>query len=148
MFGSTLLKGMATGSLSVLSPGQTDTVASVTDWLYEGDGVLATDATIFLPMGAAVDADGNLYLADSNNDRIRRVDAQTGLISTIAGNGTSEYSDDGGLAIAAIISNPGKLGLDDARNLDFADSNNDVILRVDAVSGIVTTVAGAPQENG
>jgi sugar lactone lactonase YvrE len=148
LLGSTLLTGMATGSLSVLSPGEINTVAGVTDWLYQGDGVLATEATIFLPMGVAVDAHGNLYLADSNNDRVRRVDAQTGLISTIAGNGTSGYSGDGGLATAAMISNPGGVVLDGAGNLYFADSNNDVIRRVDAVSGVITTVAGTPQVNG
>ena len=146
--GSTLLTGTATGSLSVLSPGEIDTVAGVTDWLYQGDGVLATEAPIFLPMGVAIDAKGNLYLADSNNDRIRRVDGQTGLISTVVGNGTSGYSGDGGLATVARISNPGGLILDGAGNLYFADSNNDVIRRVDAVSGIITTVAGIPQMNG
>jgi sugar lactone lactonase YvrE len=148
LLGSTLLTGMAAGSLSVLSPGEIDTVVGVTDWLYQGDGVLATDAPIFLPMGVAVDAKGNLYLADSNNDRIRRVDGQSGLITTIAGNGTSGYSGDGGLATAAMISNPGGVVLDGAGDLYFADSNNDVIRRVDAVSGIITTVAGTPQVNG
>jgi sugar lactone lactonase YvrE len=125
-----------------------DTVAGVTDWLYQGDGVLATAAPIFLPMGVAVDAEGNLYLADSNNDRIRRVDGQTGLITTVAGNGTAGYAGDGGLAVAAMIGNPGGLALDGAGNLYFADSNNDAIRRIDAFSGIITTVAGLPQMNG
>ena len=148
VLGTTLLTGMGTGSLAVLSPGEIDTVAGVTDWIYQGDGVAATNAPIFLPMGVAVDANGNLYLADSNNNRIRRVDAQTGLISTIAGNGTSGFSGDGGLAVAAMISLPGGLVLDGAGNLFFADSNNDVIRRIDAVSGVITTVAGVPQVSG
>jgi hypothetical protein len=114
LLASTLLTGMATGSLSVLSPGEIDTVAGITDWLYQGDGGPASSATIFLPMGIVVDALGNLYLADSGNDRIRRVDFSTGLISTVAGNGTSGYSGDGGPAIAAMISNPQSLALDGA----------------------------------
>jgi sugar lactone lactonase YvrE len=148
LLGSTRLTGMATGSLSVLTPGEMDTVAGVTDWLYQGDGVLATEAPIFLPMGVAVDAEENLYLADSNNDRIRRVDGQTKLITTVAGNGTAGYSGDGGLATAAMIGNPGGVVLDGAGNLYFADSNNDAIRRVDAFSSIITTVAGLPQVNG
>jgi len=148
LLGSTLLSGMATGSLSVLSPGEIDTVAGATDWLYQGDDVPATSATIFLPMGVVVDAHGNVYLADSGNDRIRRVDADSGRISTVAGNGTAGYSGDGGQAIAAMISNPQGLALDGAGNLYFADSNSDVIRRVDKVSGIITTVAGTPRSNG
>ncbi len=148
LLGSTLLSATATGSLSVLNPGEINTVAGVTDWLYAGDGVMATDAPIFLPMGVVVDGNGNLYLADSNNDRIRKVNAQTGLISTIVGNGTGGYAGDGGPATSAMISNPAGLALDGAGNLYFADSNNDIIRRVDAVSGIITTVAGTPQVNG
>jgi sugar lactone lactonase YvrE/predicted secreted protein len=148
LLGSTLLSAIATGSLSVLNPGEINTVAGVTDWLYGGDGVLATNAPIFLPMGVALDGNGNLYLADANNDRIRKVNAQTGLISTIAGNGTSGYAGDGGPATSAMISNPAGLALDGAGNLYFADSRNDIIRRVDAISGIITTVAGTPQVNG
>ncbi len=148
LLGSTLLSATATGSLSVLNPGEINTVAGVTDWLYAGDGVPAKDAPIFLPMGVAVDGEGNLYLSDSNNDRIRKVNAQTGLISTVVGNGTAGYAGDGGPATSAMISNPAGLALDGAGNLYLADSNNDIIRRVDAVSGIITTVAGTPQVNG
>ena len=148
LLGSTLLTALATGSLAVLSPGEIETVAGVTDWLYQGDGVPATDAPIFLPAGVVVDAHGNLYLADSNNNRIRRVDFVTGTISTVAGNGTAGYSGDGGLATAAMISSPGGVALDGAGNLYFADSNNDVIRRVDAVSGFISTVAGMPGSKG
>jgi sugar lactone lactonase YvrE/predicted secreted protein len=149
VLGSTLLTGTATGSLSVLIPGEINTVAgTAADWIYEGDGVAATDAPIYLPRGVAVDAAGNLFLADASNNRVRRVDARTGLISTVAGNGTAGYSGDGGLATAAEINNPGGLVLDGAGNLYFVDSNNFAIRRVDAVSGIITTVAGTPEVSG
>jgi sugar lactone lactonase YvrE len=148
LLASTLIAGIATGSLSVLNPGLINTVAGDKVWIYQQDGVLATDAPIFLPMGVAVDAAGNLFLADSNNNRIRRVDGQTKIISTVAGNGTPGYAGDGGLATSAMISNPGGVALDGAGNLYFADSNNDVIRRVDAVSGVITTVAGIPQIDG
>ena len=149
VLGSTLLTGTANGSLSVLIPGEINTVAgTVADWIFQGDGVSATDAPIYLPRGVAVDAAGNLFLADASNNRVRRVDAQTGLISTVAGNGTAGYSGDGGLATAAEINNPGGLVLDGAGNLYFVDSNNFAIRRVDAVSGDITTVAGTPDVSG
>ncbi|MGA7155463.1 MAG: Ig-like domain repeat protein [Acidobacteriaceae bacterium] len=148
LIGRARVTGFATGSLSVLSPGEINTVAGAADWLYQGDGVPAAGAPIFLPMGVVVDAAGNIFLADSSNNRIRRVDAQTGLISTVAGDGIPGYSGDGGLATAAMISNPGGLVLDGAGNLYFDDTDNDVIRRVDAVSGIIWTVAGTPQAGG
>ena len=157
VLGSTLLTGMATGSLSVLIPGEINTVAgTAADWIYQGDGVLATDAPIYLPRGLAVDAAGNLYLADASNNRVRRVCApngdtactRAGDISTVAGDGPAGYAGDGGPATAAEINNPGGVVLDGAGNLYFVDSNNFVIRRVDAVSGIITTVAGTPQVSG
>jgi sugar lactone lactonase YvrE len=149
VLGSTLLTGAATGSLSVLIPGEINTVAgTVADWIYQEDGVLATNAPVYLPRGVAVDAAGNLFLADASNNRVRRVDAKTGLISTVAGNGTAGYSGDGGLATVAEINNPGGLILDGAGNLYFVDSNNFLIRRVDAVSGIITRVAGTPDVSG
>jgi sugar lactone lactonase YvrE len=149
VLGSTLLTGTATGSLSVMIPGEINTVAgTAADWIYQGDGVLARDAPIYLPRGVAVDAAGNLFLADASNNRVRRVDGQTWLISTVVGNGTAGYSGDGGLATAAEINNPGGVVLDGAGNLYFVDSNNFVVRRVDAVSGIITTVAGTPLQPG
>jgi large repetitive protein len=143
-----LVSGMATGSLEVLTHGRIDTVAGNGAWIFHGDGVLATQAPIFLPTGIVTDLAGNLYLADSSNNRIRRVDAGTGLISTVAGNGTPGYSGDGGAATAAMISAPGGLALDGAGNLYFADTSNQVVRRVDAVSGVITTVAGTPGVQG
>ena len=136
------LTGVGKGSLPVLMPGQIDTVAGSGQWVYRGDGVAATAAPIFLPTGLAVDGAGNLYLSDSNNNRVRRVDAVTGLISTVAGNGVAGFAGDGGAATAAQLNTPAGLCLDGAGNLYVADSANDVVRRVDAVSGLITTVAG------
>jgi large repetitive protein len=149
VLGSALLNGMATGPLSVLIPGEINTVAGVgADQIFLSDGVLATIAPIYLPRGVAVDAAGNLFLADSLNNRVRRVDAVTGIISTVAGNGSPGFAGDGGLATDAQIFNPGGLVLDGAGNIYFVDSNNFVIRRVDAVSHIITTVAGTPDVTG
>ena len=148
LLGSALIAGMATGSLPVLNPGRIDTVAGDGELNYRSDGVAATQAPIFLPYGVVVDPAGNIYLSDTNNNRVRRVDAQSGLISTIAGNGGSGYSGDGGLATQATISQPGGLAIDGAGDIYFADSGNAIIRRIDAVSGIITTVAGAPSVPG
>ncbi len=148
LLGSTLIAGVATGSLPVLNPGRIDTVAGDGELNYRADGVPATQAPIFLPYGVVVDPAGNIYLSDTNNNRVRRVDAQSGLISTIAGNGGSGYSGDGGPATQATISQPCGLAIDGAGNLYFADSGNAIIRRIDAISGIITTVAGTPSAPG
>jgi large repetitive protein len=148
LLGTAFLSGTATGSLSVLNPGRIDTVAGDGELNFRADGVPAIQAPIFLPYGVIVDPAGNIFLSDSNNNRIRRVDGQSGLISTIAGNGTSGYSGDGGPATQAAISQPGGLTVDGAGNIYFADSGNDIIRRIDAFSGIITTIAGVPMAQG
>lgn len=144
LLGETILWATGKGSLAALTPGQIDTVVGDGNWTYRTDGVLATQAPIFLPMAIAVDAGGNIYLSDSSNNRVRRVDALTGFISTVAGNGIPGYSGDGGRATSASISNPAGLVLDGAGNIYFVDSGNSAVRRVDAISGIITTVAGRP----
>ena len=148
LLGSALVNGNGIGSLSVLSPGVINTVAGDGELNFRADGILATQAPIFLPYGVIVDPVGNIYLSDTNNNRIRRVDALSSLITTIAGNGVSGYSGDGGPATQANISQPGGLTMDGAGNIYFADSGNDIIRRIDAVSGIITTIAGVPMAQG
>ncbi len=87
---------------------------------YSGDGNLATSAQLYYPQGVAVDVNGNIYIADTQNNRIRKVTPQ-GIISTIAGTGTAGFSGDGGLATAAKLSSPRKLAQDAAGNLYIAD---------------------------
>lgn len=148
ILGTALLGGLATGSLPVLAPGQIDTVAGDADWIYQGDGGLAIKSPIFLPTGVVEDASGNIFLSDSQNNRIRRVDAQTGVISTIAGTGSPGYQGDGGLATQTMVDTPAGLALDGAVNLYFADTGNHIVRRIDAFTGIITTVAGTPGVQG
>ena len=114
---------------------------------FDGDGVPATLAALNLPMGLAVDRLGNVFIADTGNNRIRRVDALTGLISTVAGNGITGYSGDDGPATSASLrmgGNPYPVGIavDADGNLFIADVHNDRVRRVDAATGVITTYAG------
>ena len=142
VLGQTLLSGVGQGGLAVLKPGIINTVAGSGDWIYRGDGNLAVGSPIFLPMGVVADARGDLFISDSSNNRIRRVDGVTGIISTVAGNGSPGFSGDGGLATLASISSPSSLLLDGAGDIYFVDNGNQCVRRVDAITGIITTVAG------
>ncbi len=109
---------------------------------FGGDGGPATRASLFHPSGLAVDAAGNLFIADMRNHRIRRVDAKTGTISTVAGNGRQGFIGDSGPADQASLSRPGGVVVDQFGNLFIADTRNHRARRVDATTGIITTVAG------
>ncbi len=118
------------------------TVAGNGTRTFTGDGGPATSASLYRPFGVALDTAGNLFIADSINNRIRRVDATTGIISTVAGNGTNGFAGDGGPATSARLHRPFGVALDAAGNLFIADSSNYRIRRVDATTGIISTVAG------
>jgi sugar lactone lactonase YvrE len=107
---------------------------------YGGDGGPATSAELDYPTGVAVDNADNLYVADARNNRIRRVD-RSGIITTVAGNGTQGYGGDGGLATSAKLNYPAGLVFDASGNLYIADNGNNRIRKVDT-GGIITTVAG------
>jgi trimeric autotransporter adhesin len=109
---------------------------------FSGDGGPATSAKILTPFGVAFDAAGNLYIADDDNYRIRRVDAATGIITTVAGNGEYAFSGDGGPATAASLGETSSVAVDAAGNIYIGDWTNLRIRRVDAATGIITTVAG------
>lgn len=105
-----------------------------------GDGGQATSATLDFPQGLAVDAAGNLYIADRSNHKIRKVDTG-GIITTIAGNGTSGFSGDGGQATSANLDSPQYVAVDNNNNIYISDWLNNRIRKVDP-SGIITTYAG------
>jgi len=107
---------------------------------FSGDGGPATVAQLNHPDGVALDTAGNLYIADSNNNRIRKVDL-AGIITTVAGSNQAGYSGDGGQATSAKLNFPLGVRADSAGNLFIADSNNNVIRKV-ALNEIITTVAG------
>ena len=118
------------------------TVAGIGINGYSGNGGLATRAELNEPGTVAVDGTGNLYIADSNFDVVRKVTAATGIISIYAGSGVGGYSGDNGPATAAMLNTPVGLALDASGNLFIADSANNVIREVNAKTGIITTVAG------
>ena len=109
---------------------------------YSGDGGPATDATFSSPTKAILDNYGNIIIADNYNHAIRKVDAATGIITTIAGNGTPGYSGNGGPAIHALLNNPYGVYIDQQNNIFFAEYGNGVIRKIDGSTAVITTVAG------
>jgi sugar lactone lactonase YvrE len=109
---------------------------------YSGDNGPATSAELYWPYGVAVDSVGNVYIADMNNNVVRRVDAATGTITPVAGNRTQGYSGDTQSATSAELNNPLGVTIDAAGNLYISDSGNNVVRKVAAGTGIITTIAG------
>jgi len=109
---------------------------------FAGDGAPAIAAKLNGPFDVAFDRAGNLYFSDTYNHRIRRVDARSGMITTLAGNGEAGYGGDGGAATRASLNEPYGIVLDRAGNIFVADRLNRRVRRIDAGSGVVTTFAG------
>src|SRR5438094_773011 len=118
------------------------TVAGKESSGFSGDGGPATAAELYLPAGVTFGAAGDLFIADQQNNRIRRVDATAGIITTVAGNGSAGFSGDGGPATAAQLQYPYSVGLDAAGNVFIPDTTNERLRRIDARTGIITTIAG------
>ncbi len=122
----------ATGDISTVAGGGS---------LQTGDGTLATAAWTNTPYDVAVDGAGNIYIADTFNHRIRKVDIGTGLISTIAGTGVQGYGGDGGAATSALLDTPSGIAVDSAGNVIFSDTVNHRIRKI-TPGGAISTIAG------
>jgi hypothetical protein len=124
--------------LQVTIDGIINTVAGNGDQGFAGDSGAATSAQLDSPVGIAIDRAGDLYIADSHNNRIREVSG--GTIQTIAGNGVAGFSGDGGLATAAQLDRPNAVAVDSLGNVFIADTDNHRIREIKGTS--ITTAAG------
>ena len=111
---------------------------------FSGDGNLAVHAKLFYPADVAVDKAGNVYIADSGNNRIRVIHAKTGIIDTIAGIETGGFSDNK-LAIEAKLRIPVGVDVDSDGNIFIADKGNNCIRKITKLSGVISTIAGTGQ---
>ena len=136
-----LVPGLSAATLA----GTITTVAGTGQQGYAGDGGPAARAQLNQPFGICVDAQGNVFFADTFNQRIRKIDRQTGLITTVAGNGKKGFAGDGGPATAANLDEPYGVALDRAGNLFFVDRLSRRVRRVDVRTGLISTVAGTGQ---
>lgn len=109
---------------------------------FSGDGGPAIHARLNFPTAVVSDRQGNLYIADTMNHRVRVVDAVTGIISTLAGVGQPRYGGDGGPATAAGLNDPAALALSDRGTLYIADQSNNRVRAIDLATGHIRTVAG------
>lgn len=126
----------------VAPDGTISTVAGTGVRGFTGDGGLATAATLNLPHELRFDAAGNIFIADTGNNAVRRIDAMTGVITTIAGGGRGGYGGDGGPASAAVLRGPHSIQFAPDGNLFICDVGNHAIRLVDAKTGLITTFAG------
>ena len=137
------LNGTGVGPLLGVTSGVITTIAGNGTIGYSGDGGPAVNAELHGPSGPAVDGNDNLYVADLFNDSIREINANTLVITTVAGNGTQGSSGNGGPATSAQFSEPFGVAIDAAGNLFICDTFNSVIREVQPSVGIVTIVAGS-----
>ena len=128
------------------STGKISTVAGTGIAGFSGDGVLAKESQLSNPTGLALDGKGNLFISDSGNERIRKVDLSTGIISTVAGTGVTGFSGDGIEATKTQLSNPLGLAVDNQGDLFVVDRGNNRVRKINSSTGIITTIAGTGEE--
>ncbi len=122
--------------------GQAEVVVGCGEKGYSGDGGPAREARLNEPYEVRFDADGNMYFVEMQNHLVRRVDARTGVISTVAGTGVAGFSGDGGPARNAQFRDPHSIALDGEGGLYVADIGNHRIRRIDLKTGTIDTIAG------
>lgn len=125
-----------------VSTGYITTIAGTAVQGYNGDGIDATTAELNGPTHVAFDANGNVYIADYHNNRVRKITKSTGLISTIAGNGTQGYNGDGIDATTAELNQPSELAVDAAGNVYVTDYGNFRVRKIAVSNGYISTYAG------
>jgi hypothetical protein len=126
----------------VSEKGKIQTVVGTGEAGYSGDGGPAIQANLREPFMCDFDAAGNLYVAEARNHCVRRVDRGTGVITTVAGTGSAGYSGDGGPATRATLNEPYSLRVDRNGDIYIVDRLNAAVRKVEAATGIITTVAG------
>ncbi|EFC49696.1 predicted protein [Naegleria gruberi] len=125
----------------VSNNGIISTIAGTGSAGYNGDVIMATEAKLYLPHGVSVDNKGNVYIADKQNHRIRKILASTGMISTIAGTGQAGFNDDNMSALESRVNSPYDVTVDESGQVIYiADTNNHKIRRIQ--NGNLTTIAG------
>ncbi len=129
----------------VQKQGVTGTIAGSGATSYTGDGGKALFAGLNAPTGIAIDGEGNLYIADTGNHVIRKVDAKTGIISTVAGTGVGGFSTENGLAIEVQLNAPESVGVAENGDLYISDTGNHRLRKVSAESGMISTIYGTPE---
>jgi len=127
--------------IRVISGGNINTYVGNGTEGYSGDTLQAASAEIAVPGGICMDGQGQLYLADTANDVIRKI-SPSGVINTIAGVGSAGYSGDNGVATNAQLNNPLDVAVDAAANVYIADSNNNAIRQIDVNNGYISTYIG------
>ena len=124
----------------ITTSGIISTIAGTGEYGYNGDNIPATAAKIWGPDGLVIDKNGNLYIADAGNSRIRKV-SSSGIITTVAGTGVEGYNGDNILALAAQLGKPSALAIDNFNRLYIGDQGNFRIRRINK-DGIISTIAG------
>ena len=128
-----------------IKTGIISTIAGTGDPGYQGDGGPANRALMREPFMCAFDSQGNLFVAEATNHCVRRIDKHSGLITTVAGNGMDGYSGDGGSAVQARMNQPYSLQIAANGDIFIVDRLNAAIRRLEAATGLITTVAGTGQ---
>jgi sugar lactone lactonase YvrE len=128
--------------------GKITTVAGTGVAGVAGDGGAAVAAQLDRPTALAVDGAGDLFIADTDGHRVRKIAAATGVITTVAGDGVEGFSGDGGAAVAASIDAPNGLAVDGVGNLYIADTHNGRVREVSTATGLISTVAGVGGTKG
>lgn len=126
--------------------GEVKTIAGHGKAEYTGDGGPAEQAGVGGPFGVSLGPDGALYICETTNHVIRRLDPKTGRLSTVAGSGKKGYAGDGGPATSAKLNEPYEIRFDKQGNMFFVEMQNHLVRRVDAETGMISTVAGTGQQ--